>query len=546
MDNLELKTVIYAMLAIAIVGHGSLAFWYSGLQNRAVDLIEDLDDVVTIDSSVSIPGLHEGDMTISSYNMSLLISTESTERGIERGEYSIVGLMNKHYAGNRFDQMLSGTYSLLYYSNTSEDLSYSGRLHRTRNLSIDRDGIPSSHETHTKLTPLDPSVGSGLTTEIRTSSNQIPDVWTSSIWMSILDRVSVFNSTSGGEHATSLSLESIGLKMSSALISWRVNSIDLVDGIRTAFIKGAIEGGGVMSSDFELVFMDGLPFPERFKMEITAGYTTGDGEPVDLDLIIREDRSEQITGDGGSIPWFEIDPSDDVAEAGTEIDVVPMEGDPDNLFRLTPEECLEFAMKESPSLVNFIDTHSRGSVSGSRLRYYLNDTKRGSPLQVWNITLTASSQNSIHESYTFEVGIPLSGSVLERNKMTLISEGRSHRFVNPDPGRRIISLSQEEDVLRSTEGMDDFFLGEMYTPKYRLDIISRGEEGSGTLESLIYSMLGMERMHSRDLFISQVQDLSEKTLHVAVVDGVSGTLMYTMEATGPGVLLLNAYGIDPA
>jgi hypothetical protein len=180
------------------------------------------------------------------------------------------------------------------------------------------------------------------------------------------------------------------------------------------------------------------------------------------------------------------------------------------------------------------------------LRYYLNDTKRGSPMQVWNITLTAGSQDGIFPAYNFEVGVPLTGSVLERSRFSILSEKRSVRFVNPDPERRIISLSHEEDVLRSTEGMDDFFLGEMYSPNYRMDIISRGEEGSGTLTSLVYSMLGMERMNSRDLFISQVQDLSEKTLHVAVVNGVSGELMYTMEATGPGVLILNAYEIDPA
>jgi hypothetical protein len=157
--------------------------------------------------------------------------------------------------------------------------------------------------------------------------------------------------------------------MDSAVISWSVNSIDMIDEFKSAHIVGSVSGSSDVHSKFEIVFMDGLPFPARFKMEISASYTTDDGEPVDLDLMIREDGTEQTTEGGAVIPWFDLESTAYKVEAGSEIDIVPPEGSSDTLFRLTPEECLDFAVDESSALDGFIKTHGRDSISGSRLRY---------------------------------------------------------------------------------------------------------------------------------------------------------------------------------
>jgi hypothetical protein len=120
-------------------------------------------------------------------------------------------------------------------------------------------------------------------------------------------------------------------------------------------------------------------------------------------------------------------------------------------------------------------------------------------------------------------------------------------MISPEPGREIISLSSFEGILHGSEHSDNFFISKQFDPEMELNIVNRGESGSGPLSTLVFNLMGIKREHAQDLFICHVPDPSDHMkYYIVVVDGTRGEIISETEISGSITLLINSFGLDLA
>jgi hypothetical protein len=225
------------------------------------------------------------------------------------------------------------------------------------------------------------------------------------------------------------------------------------------------------------------------------------------------------------------------------LQLVPEEGG-DTMLRGSPEDCLSTCIADGSLLNSLAAENGWEELTFSDISYRKNDTV--DPAWVWNITIAGPPSDGISKAVEFMVSVE-GGGILDRKRLTLVSEKERQIFRYPDPEREMISLAEGEKGLKRSVHGDSYFRGEEYSSTYRLDIISRGNTCSNARSIVFMNILGIDRADISDLHISRVMDRSDPSrMYLTVLDAANGEIVSETELEGAGISLLNAYGFDLA
>lgn len=539
---MDTRKAAYFLIAMAILGNSMLAFWYSGIKNEIDDIKENIIGSDTDERYVEVMPLKEGDWYSSEYNLTMEVESDDGSGEPDRGRYDLAGSVKRVFDRGSLVTSLRGRYDITQNSSSKSPI-ISGSVDRCQNTSYGKNGELRDQSVRTEVTTDGGSLKSVPGSEINTYGKEISGVWDEILWISIVRQCCQFNSNSSGSVTLDLDLEGGGQSVDSGEFKWRVENIDNQN-FQEVVIAGELVDVNSIDMDFKLTFQNGSRYPSSYKYELANEYYC-EGRDLSLSMSVSEVKKESSSDQGENIPSF-FRKSDAGTSLGDGIDLVPRDGNGPTRFPSTPDSCMNFALSESTGLQGFLEEYGRESVSVSKMRFQLNDTMIPGPTYLWNITLTAECEYLLHPQYTVVVGTEVREGVVKRNSMRLIREFESLTTICPGSSRSIIDMATEERALKGDPNCDVFFLGDIYSPNYRMDMVSRDGSGPPLIESLLMRAFGMKRMISGDYFISQVKDSSDMTLHAVAVNGINGELDYRITASGPCVPLISSYGIDPA
>ena len=541
---MDTRKAAYFLIAIAIAGNSILAFWYSGMDEKVEELKERLTEVESRDDYVEVDSPVVGDSYVTEYNLSMSVTSEDGSGNPETGNYDLRGSMERRFLDGSMDNRLRGEYVLVQSSNSSKSPVISGSLDRHQNTSFEDGGALREQLVNTEITTDGGSLKSVPGSRIKTYGRDISGIWDEVLWTKIIQQCSHFSTNSTGSVSLDLDLEGVGLSMDSAIFDWKANGIVNGSDGRRIIIVGELTEVPSFKINFNIVFKNGSRFPSLYEIFFQGRYYSG-GRDISVSMEIKEVSIGKNLGNGPAVPplFRDLENSD---PSGERIDLVPRDGATPTKFPSTPTACVDFALGESDGLNVFLNEYGREKVSASRMRFQLNDTMLPEPMYIWNITFTAECQYLLHPQYTIVVGTEVRGGMVKRDTMRILNEYESLSTLCPDAERSIVDMATEERGLKDDPEGDQFFLGDIYSPNYRLDMVSRDGSGAPFVETLFMRAFGMKRMESGDYFISQVQDNKEMNLHAAAINGFTGELDYRITASGPCVPLISSYGIDPA
>ncbi|MBN1390063.1 MAG: hypothetical protein JXA22_05415 [Candidatus Thermoplasmatota archaeon] len=542
-----LRRTIYALLVCAIILNIGAGIVYNGVPDELGRILEALDDGSRDDLTVTLPLARSGDHYVTSCNMTVDIK-RSGDEGAVYGSLSQSGTLKRTLMSDRFLWELEGTQEMYYNSTETGELELTGDVSRSRSVSLDPDTGMISEERKTTLQ----SVGfmgpalqcSEMEMVIPQVRNSIEDL----LWSWLVPENRTFQKASWGSMVGHISVNEVGLLLPTSVYEWYVQNITDDHHGRTARV--CMEGpvGADITFVYLVLFSDGCPYPDSVRLTVRGSYRTDEGMAwVDLDLS--EETRYYHPGSGSVISWQfrKGDDTQDPPFAGGLDGMVVSSGSGESSFYSTPEECLGTAIEKGSHLGDFIERYGEDGITTYRSVYYRNDTGL-SGSRIWNITLCGPETDGITPALSFEVLTqPGGSSVLDRRKMELLSENEHILTTSPDPSRSMISLSDFEELLSTSRYSDRFMISRQYAPGMVLEIVNRGSSGASPFSTLLYNVVGMERMHDRDLFICHVPDIYDPMkIYILVIDGTHGRIVSETAASGFCTLLFSSYGLDLA
>ncbi len=536
------RKAIYALITSAVMLNVGFGLINNGMPSSIQDMIENMVSDPNDQGQFVVPPLKEGGIYSSNYNMTLNIEMDNDpEEG--SGTYSIQGIATRSILRDRIKKDLRGAYELSYRYNETDDISILGDLKRSRETIISEGGIPTSEKVSTIITVAGPK-GIGSTSKVGSDLRDVSSLRSDLIWKALIPSNGTLSRSMRGSIETDLNLQEAGLSFSTLALQWRVEGIsNHIDGSR-ALIKASSNIGQKGEVSISLTMLEDCAWPESMSIEIHGTFMTDEGA-ASIDMIIKEELFDWSIGEGAELPFTIYDPlgppNDDVSSGGHVL--VPDEGG-ETPFRSAPMEAVEFCLEEGYILSELNNDHSGDLISTIDLVYEKNDTV--DRMWTWNITMAAPPVEGISDIVTFEVGVE-GGGIIDKKRFTLISEQKGSGFRYVDPNREMITLYENDEILRGTESGDIFFRSEDHSSSYRLDIIRRGNTGSDVGSVLFMNMLGVEKAQVKDVFISRVLDRTNPSkMYIVVIDGTEGDLISTTTLEGAGVPLFNAYDFDLA
>ena len=541
-----LRKTGYTLLITAIVLNIGAGLYYNGIPPTLERIIggpeTDLADALV----VPVPSSRSGDVVTSTYNLSIRLMVASGSGGTDRGEIQQWGMISRSISIADIRSDLTGAQVLTYSSGDGEDVKLFGDMRIARNIYLDTEQGALVEERSTVMETSSPVGGKGQVSNVDIRLNHARGSWHDTLWRSILPPTRTFNSSSSGNIVGPLSIDELGLFFGSASFGWNVLSIEEGPDGPSAKIEARSVGLEGLDIQYRVSFSRRSPYP--LEMELHAGgvYSSDEGM-VEVNMLMKEVQTDIFMGAGSEVSWeFPGAPyTGGEREGSGEVGPVLEEGG-DTYFWASPGECLDQVLEEGSLAADLISEYGQERITSCSSRYYRNESIKGGS-RIWNITLVASSGDAPYPCVSFQVASQVGSDILGLKRLELVSERRHTSPVAPDPSRNMITLFDNENILKNSPFNDRMFMGVDYASSYGLDVISRDAGGKGPLSTLLYTMLGMEREHSRDVFVSHAGDRYDPMkIFIVVVDGYSGNILSTTEASGFGTLLLNSYGLDLA
>ncbi len=531
------RKLLFALIASAMV----LNIGY-GLVNNGVRLPL-LDDHNTnnsndlLEGSFEVDNLREGSSFTSIYNM-----TVDVDMGTEKGSFLQEGTIIRTISQRSLTKSLSGSYSLLHSRNDTQDLSFQGEMSNTRKTNMDDIGLPSVEEVSSQVSFSRPK-GFGSSSDIESRVEQFMGLRMDLIWKALIPTDGRFNTSSKGNVSIPVDLREAGINREEITLNWEVTSIeDELEG-RILYIQGRSEISEPGSVVLELSFQEGSSWPISTILQLSGQFWTDDGL-AQVEVIMIDELLSWSMGTGEVLPfmiYYPYGPSPPTSSSGSLL--LPREGS-ETKFRSVLEEALQTCLEQGSNLKEYVNRNGWEGLSLIEADYYRMDGVE--PSWVWNITLSTDQVDGISKTLQFEVGVE-GGLLVDQRRFYLIGESTGSSPIHPDPTREMITLEENEKVIEDTDLSDQFFRGDGYSNSYSLDIIRRGTACCDIGSVLFMNMLGVERAHVQDLFISSSVDRKDPSMmYLAVVDGSSGSLISTTVIEGATVPLFNAYGFDLA
>jgi hypothetical protein len=542
-----LRKTVYVLLIAAIVLNIGAGILYNGVPKELEKFISIPDKMINEELSVELPFSRSGDIYVTSYNMT--VEMERTSDGGEKdsGSFLQSGIMTRSISLEETLIDLNGIQKMTYMSEDTGQLDLNGDLKRNRRIYQDEDTGSMSEE---RSTLLETSGFIGSTPQVSQIDVDLRNArmsWEELLWRSMVPDDRSFSNGTTGSFKGKISMEEIGVLLPDAKLEWTVaNTWIDVDGTRSRLQVSDI-GTQDIKMSITVVFSDKSPIPLSMHLQASGTYPSDEGL-VTVDLELREDLLDLYIGSGSVISWSILATNDEGTEEATgSLDGMVVANGDENSFWGAPRECLDLAISEGSIVPDFIDSYGPGSISMSSSSYYKNDTGI-SGFRIWNLTLAGPSNSGRTPACSFEVSIQTTGNgVLDRKRMELISEQFQSTLISPDPNRHVITLSDFEDLLQGSKHSDKYFISKQFDPEMGLEILTRGDGGTGPLSTLIFNLMGMEREHAQDLFICHVPDQSDPMrYYIVVVDGTIGEIISETEISGFTTLLINSFGLDQA
>ena len=536
------RKAIYALIVSAVMLNVGFGLINNGIPSPIRDIIEPLIADPNDQGLFVVPPLKEGGIYSSNYNMTVNIEMdEDPEEG--SGTYMIQGIATRSILKDRIKKDLRGPYELSYRYNETDDISIIGDLIRSRETIISEGGSPTSEKVSTIISVAGPK-GMGSTSKVGSDIRDVSSLRSDLIWKALIPSNGTLGRSMNGSIETDLNLQEAGLSFSTLALHWHVERIsDNIDGSR-AFIEASssIDQKGEVA--IYLTMLEDCAWPESMSIEIHGTFMTDEGA-ASIDMTIREELAYWSSGEGVELPFTIYDPfgpPDEDVSGSTHV-LVPDEGG-ETPFRSEPVEAVEFCLEYGNLLPELKNDHSWDRISAINIVYEKNDTV--DRMWTWNITLAAPPVEGVSETVMFEVGVE-GGGIIDKKRFTLISEQKGSGFRYADPTREMITLYENEEILKETESGDLFFRSDDHSNSYRLDIIRRGNSCSDVGSVLFMNMLGVDKAQVKDVFISRVLDRTNPSkMYIVVIDGTEGDLISTTTLEGAGVPLFNAYDFDLA
>ncbi|MFW3146227.1 MAG: hypothetical protein ACMUIE_05400 [Thermoplasmatota archaeon] len=531
-----LKRSVYVLLAAAITINVGAGIWYNGIPGVLESGRNLFSDSFGGEASMEIAPSAAGDIYITSYNMSLRIDGEGQDGGGESASYDQSGTVTRSLDEGVRLLELSGTFDAVYTADDETKLQLHGDIERSRTIFRD---LAMGNWLERRETTLSSSATIGGPVQ---SSHIIVDLkaprayWGDVLWETLRQECKALNSSSSGSFLLGLDLEELGVSSQRAAFDWEVISYLEIDGMARVelSIVSQLDKGFMLECLISLT--ENVPHPGSITLHLSGNLESEDGM-LDADLRISESLLDHYNGGGQKLRWW--DPELMAGELSPDLgreSFLPDEGSGDTCFWSSPRDAYDHAMD-----VDGRSLRGSGDMTLSRISYHRNDS-RGAPTRTWNITLSSPGSST---GLYFEVDVspevgPLGTSVMELTKVgncPTMAPGRER----PD----LITLEQLETTLRSSPYADRMFVGKEHSSTYALELIIRGSAGAGALSSLMHSAMGVERLSGRELFVSHVQDRSDPmTYYIVVVDGSTGEIISSTEASGLCTVLFRTYGID--
>ncbi len=456
--------------------------------------------------------------------------------------FSKKGTILRTVSQRSLTKSLSGTYSLLHSRNETQDLSFQGDMINTRKMNMDDFGLPLVEEVSSQVSFSRPK-GFGSSSDIESRVEQFMGLRMDLIWKALIPTDGLFNSSSMGSVSIPVDLQEAGINRGEITLTWEVTSIeDNLEG-NLLHIQGRSEISEPGSVMLELSFQEGSSWPRSMRLHLSGHFWTDDGL-AQVEVIMNDELLSWSMGAGEVLPfmiYYPYGPSPPTSYSGNLL--LPREGS-ETKFRSVPEEALQTCLEQGSNLKEYTNRNGWDGLSLIESDYYRIDGLE--PAWIWNITLSTDPIDGISKTLQFEVGVE-GGLLVDQRRFHLIGESSGNSPIHPDPTREMITLHDNERVIQDTDLSDQFFRGEDYSNSYKLDIIRRGTACCDIGSVLFMNMLGVERAHVQDLFISSSIDRKDPSImYLAVVDGSTGELISTTVIEGAAIPLFNAYGFDLA
>ncbi|MCK5772912.1 MAG: hypothetical protein KAH57_03920 [Thermoplasmata archaeon] len=531
---MALRKAIYAIIFLAIVINAGVAFWEGGFP-------VDMDRVagpgpggLPVSSSIEVPFPGDGDTCTYDHSLGLnLIRT--TEDGADSGLYLLDGEQVRRWTASSVERDLTGIHIMSYVPSNGQELTYEGGIDQKGSIERGPDGVFIRQLRGTSLS-FDPSkLGPSMDSDIEVTSFIYSEPWEDIIWTGLLDSDRVFSDGDSGSFALSMMVEEADLSIEGARVEWSVTEFVKTQMESWVNIEASVLTGRDIRITYTLQFTDGVPWPTSLELDLDGSYDTEEG-PIQIRMALSKNEVGRLTGDREPVNLL---PSRPTVASGSGLDIrttgtVVTEGSAESSFAFTPEEAFEHTLDRSANLQAFMDAYPGSTMY--LCEYFRNET--GVTMLVWNITLSAGADDA-YPGYFFSVGIPERGVVGEKKNLVILQEGKISCSGSSPAGRRSLTLSAHEAVLRGDGLLSEvFFDGDGYVDTYGLKIISRGDS-STPFSAMARHTLGMGSSGSRDLFVSFSQDDEDQKInYISVVDGGTGQLLTRTVETGGYVALL--------
>ncbi|MCU0799205.1 MAG: hypothetical protein MUC62_05980 [Candidatus Thermoplasmatota archaeon] len=536
----EPKHAAIALVAMAICINVGYAIFEGGFKGQFLENVTENRPGPDLPYVLTIEPPREGDIGTLSRNLSLIVRSTSDEMTGIIELWGTTGISLREGSVLRNEE---SSFQLMEEINGTVDISLLGSLTRTITLPLDS-GDGTSKAIISTSVNAQPSYGPSLRSVTDTITRPSEALSSVMPWSFLIADTQELRDGTEWTAEQDAVLEGLSLPMDRSKISYRAMVTGIEDGLRKAVLTAECSPFPGLNIVYTLIMDDAHPWPLDLDVRAEGMYLSDDG-PVAIDLRYRESMISWSKGTGQRLSW--PGPYKDQVPLGIEISdvgAVPTGGSGISSFTALPSQCFEHAKGASPALADFVG--SQGPVSPMKLSYYRNDSRPTDRSWVWNVTLTSSPAVSDPSAMGFRVSC-LSGDRFGRDQLELLEVRPSRTVVVPPPGRKMLTLSSHETVIRSSPLSDSFFTVEGYSQSYRLDIVHRGRLGPDPMNALLQNMLGMHRSSAGDLYISTSNDrMDPKTLCISVVDGSTGSLISTTKAGGSFTVLLSSYGFELA
>lgn len=535
------RKLFFAIVAFAMLFNIGYGVVNNGIPipfvSSSFDLIDQDDNV----RSISVPELLNGAIYRTNYNLSMEI--DPSDEGSEGGSYKMGGISTRSIVDDRISKDLSGTYSATYHLNETEEITLKGDLERNTEMIFNGDGEPLDEKVETLISIQGPK-GIGSSSRITSKNSKVTSIRSDMIWQPLIPFDRIISEDLNGSISAELNLQEAGFSAGDVVVVYEAISFNEDISGSTIKVRGFADIGTSGTLEMDVVFKDGYSWPISVVINIMGEFITEEG-PAEVDVVMNEVLGDRSEGSGTALPlmvFSNLGP-DIGDQTSNDIMTMPAEGG-DTAYRSSPQEVFDHCIDSGELLNDLIDENGLSSLSLIDLEYSRYDEM--DRMWLWNVSVAAPPVDGISDTVNFVMGVE-GGGLIDKTRLSLLSESYKRSFRFPEPGRSMISLNDHEDILKSSEMNDKFFNGDDHTQNYGLDIVRRGGNQGDISSVLFMNMLGVEKAQVQDLYISRAVDITDPTImYLLVVNGNDGSTISSATIEGAAVTLLNTYGYDLA